>query len=1584
LILTTSSVLLPALLFLPAYAPVTWTGPNTGTNTSNLHYSTSVVQDQLGNVYIFWDQNPGIYYTVTTTGQLINPWPTPQQYTLNGNNYDLEPAPIVLKNGTLIMFFSSKRGNNYDIYYSRYNNGAWSPESRLTTSAASDQGPVAMQDRSGKIWLAWTRTETGDIKIKFVDANNNGAWDAADPTVNETLKGDSKITFVDSNNNNAWDAGEAVTYDANGDGKYTTGRYYNDTLISGILPANNTIVKSDSRIKYVDFYYNNLWGLRDPVAYDANNNGIYDPGEQVIVSSPEPILYDSNGNGVYDLGEPVIAGIQPTQDAPLTIDPRLGFMDSNGDNLWNSGEFVVYDPNANSAYDPKLMYVDSNTNNIWDIGESIIYKANSTFAGFTGNARCSGSLPPAADCVIIGSAPSQSTLLKTDTRLKFVDLNADSSWEPGETLTYDTNNNGLYDTGEQAIAPLTTDAKLKFIGTGTNWVQGNTVVYDVNGNNLYDSRIKFVDTNGNGVWDTGETVVYHTNLLNSIYDYSDTPIFETTPQGDVGHPLKNDPGLRFVDLCPVNALPPPCPNGTSSTNGSWDQGEPVVYDFTSSNPSYNLNGIYDGRIKFVDTNTNGQWDSGETVVYDTDASGPGAGIFNTGRYHNDTIIAGSTPANNTVLSQDSKLKFYDANGNTIWNIGEPVVYDTNNNNLYETTEPVVTGTTPNPMTGITTGLGETIVAYGSPATLTALRTDPHLKYFDTNGNSVWDPGEAVVYDTNNNNVYESNESLVAGPVPNLNADTKIKYVDSNSNGIWNTGETVIYDTNNDGKYTTGRYHNDTLIAGLAPANNTAISFDPRIKYVDANADGVWTTGETVVYDTNGNGLYDIGEPVISGTAPTLKTDSKIRYADSNGNSIWDSAEPVVYDANSDGLFQKAEFVIRGIIPQGKTSLTISLGEAWIAGTNTPIPGSTLKSDPKLKFLDLNGNASWNSGEPVEYDVNGNGIFDSGTDTIVAGNPVPAIGTNLKSDEATLAGTTAAPGTHTIVQDTKIKFVDANNNNAWDAGETVVYDTDLSGPGLGVYNFGRNHNDTIISGAAPANNTALRTDPKLKYFEQSTDTHWDTGEDVFYDTNNDGTYQAGEPLVATFQVPSASARLTTDSKIKYFDANANNVWDSGESIVYDTNNDGLYSSGEPVLAFSVPTLGAALKTDSKIKFADTTGNLIWDRGETVVYDFNGNSLYDATEPIIVGSNPTGGQPLRSVTHIFYEIYNGASWSAEQRLTIQPNSDRTPSIGQTEDGRIWIAWSGERPPGPNTILYRTSTDGAAWTTEVQVTSSPTNFGDNDPSIGQDRNGTIWIVFSRNVACGNCGKAAFQADLYTTSSNDNGATWNAATTLPGEPTTDDEIQPNLSQLSDNNLYIFFSKIVCGGSTCTVSILYYASSTPLLIHSARMNNFTSNSSATLANSTRAGQTVRLTANITNTGDYTGSFTFWAMANSTIIPSTTMSLVPGQTAVLTINWVTTGMKPGIYSLTANVTTTGESAPNFVDNMGVPHSIRIRPAGDVNGDCIVNIIDVTLVTIAFGRSIGSPGYNPKSDLNNDGTINIIDVTIVTTTFGKTC
>jgi hypothetical protein len=110
-----------------------------------------------------------------------------------------------------------------------------------------------------------------------------------------------------------------------------------------------------------------------------------------------------------------------------------------------------------------------------------------------------------------------------------------------------------------------------------------------------------------------------------------------------------------------------------------------------------------------------------------------------------------------------------------------------------------------------------------------------------------------------------------------------------------------------------------------------------------------------------------------------------------------------------------------------------------------------------------------------------------------------------------------------------------------------------------------------------------------------------------------------------------------------------------------------------------------------------------------------------------------------------------------------------------------------------------------------------------------------------------------------------------------------------------------------------------------------------------------------------------------------------GQSKVLFINWVVSGIKPGMYVLTANVTVTSgvESYANLIDNT-MSYTIMIRPAGDVNGDCVVNIIDLVMVASSFGTRVGTPGYNPIADLNNDGVINIVDLSIVGSTFGPTC
>jgi hypothetical protein len=150
-----------------------------------------------------------------------------------------------------------------------------------------------------------------------------------------------------------------------------------------------------------------------------------------------------------------------------------------------------------------------------------------------------------------------------------------------------------------------------------------------------------------------------------------------------------------------------------------------------------------------------------------------------------------------------------------------------------------------------------------------------------------------------------------------------------------------------------------------------------------------------------------------------------------------------------------------------------------------------------------------------------------------------------------------------------------------------------------------------------------------------------------------------------------------------------------------------------------------------------------------------------------------------------------------------------------------------------------------------------------------------------------------------------------------------------------------------------------------------------------RSGQIFRISANVTNTGDFPDTFTLTIKGNSTAIPTNSTLVPSGASRIIFVNWSTSGMRPGRYTLTANVTVPGETIPNLIDN-SVTFSFIIRPAGDANGDCVVNIVDLVIVASSFGKSRGDPGYNPIADLNNDGTINISDLAIVGSTFGQTC
>lgn len=104
------------------------------------------------------------------------------------------------------------------------------------------------------------------------------------------------------------------------------------------------------------------------------------------------------------------------------------------------------------------------------------------------------------------------------------------------------------------------------------------------------------------------------------------------------------------------------------------------------------------------------------------------------------------------------------------------------------------------------------------------------------------------------------------------------------------GETAIYDSNGNMLYDSGE---PTVfrVPGGTPALGASLRNDPKIQFVNSSNTDTWTVGETVVYDLDGDSRYDANEPVISGTAPALGTllveDPAIRYIDSTFNDLYD-------------------------------------------------------------------------------------------------------------------------------------------------------------------------------------------------------------------------------------------------------------------------------------------------------------------------------------------------------------------------------------------------------------------------------------------------------------------------------------------------------------------------------------------------------------------------------------------------------------------------------------------------------------------------------------------------------------------------
>jgi hypothetical protein len=85
-------------------------------------------------------------------------------------------------------------------------------------------------------------------------------------------------------------------------------------------------------------------------------------------------------------------------------------------------------------------------------------------------------------------------------------------------------------------------------------------------------------------------------------------------------------------------------------------------------------------------------------------------------------------------------------------------------------------------------------------------------------------------------------------------------------------------------------------------------------------------------------------------------------------------------------------------------------------------------------------------------------------------------------------------------------------------------------------------------------------------------------------------------------------------------------------------------------------------------------------------------------------------------------------------------------------------------------------------------------------------------------------------------------------------------------------------------------------------------------------------------------------------------------------------------------TTLGDPEGVAIIHTAVGGSVETWPRGhlstDIDGDGVVDILDIAIVAKAYGSYPGHPRWNPAADLDGSGTVDILDVAKVAKDYGK--
>ncbi|MEM1333306.1 MAG: SdrD B-like domain-containing protein, partial [Actinomycetota bacterium] len=366
-------------------------------------------------------------------------------------------------------------------------------------------------------------------------------------------------------------------------------------------------------------------------------------------------------------------------------------------------------------------------------------------------------------------------------------------------------------------------------------------------------------------------------------------------------------------------------------------------------------------------------------------------------------------------------------------------------------------------------------------------------------------------------------------------------------------------------------------------------------------------GDVVWHDLDADGVQDAGEPPLSGvtvtaTGPGLPVGGISRTTDVNGHYLF---------ANLDaGTFTVTVTGATGDLPAG-----------WDSSTGGYVQTVTLGMDDIVDTVDFGFHPQGSIGDLVFEDVNGNGVYDAGTDS-----PLDAI-------DVTITGTSSgASHTGGLTQQTVNGVYDFTGLEP--GTYTVVVDT--SGFPAGTV--------TTLNGAAP--NVTIQSTDDLDTADFGYLFPASIGDFVWHDVDADGVYDSGtESGIDGVELTLTGGSLPVGG--------ITTVTSAGGAYAFSNLAPGTYT----VTVTDVPT-GYSLSTTNPLVFTVDSDDVVEtadfgifttaDIGDLVWHDLDGDGSYDIGEPVFDGVTVTlsGGGLAGPIT---VDTASGAFASGEYLFT-----------------------------------------------------------------------------------------------------------------------------------------------------------------------------------------------------------------------------------------------------------------------------------------------------------------------------------------------